>query len=74
MESHIYFVTHGGFDTHSNQGGRHANLLGRLADDVRADVEFGLDFRRVYAAVIREWLGADPARVVGAGYEPLGII
>ena len=140
MESHIYFVTHGGFDTHSNQGGLHANLLGQLADavaafsqdleamgraeqvliltfsefgrriaengsrgtdhgaaapmflignkikggiegapplladDVRADVEFGLDFRRVYAAVIREWLGADPTPVVGAGYEPLGIV
>jgi len=45
-----------------------------LADDPTADVPFAIDFRRVYASVIREWLGADPVPVVGEGFAPLGIL
>ena len=33
---HIYFVTLGGFDTHSNQLGRHASLLGELGNGLAA--------------------------------------
>jgi uncharacterized protein (DUF1501 family) len=32
------------------------------------------DFRRVYATLIEEWLGADAARVLGQPFEALGII
>ncbi|MGA0845657.1 MAG: DUF1501 domain-containing protein [Luteolibacter sp.] len=32
----IYYVSHGGFDTHSGQAGRHAELLTQLDDALRA--------------------------------------
>jgi uncharacterized protein (DUF1501 family) len=31
------------------------------------------DFRRVYAAVLEQWLGVDSKAVVGAGFQPLDI-
>jgi uncharacterized protein (DUF1501 family) len=31
------------------------------------------DFRRVYAAVLNDWLGVDPVPVVGNGFDPLGV-
>lgn len=36
METRVYFVKHGGFDTHSNQLGNHANLLGQLSRALNA--------------------------------------
>ena len=39
LETRVYYVTLGGFDTHAGQGGaqgQHANLLRQLADAVRA--------------------------------------
>ena len=36
LGSHIYFVSHGGFDTHSGQSGQHENLLLQLADAIAA--------------------------------------
>jgi uncharacterized protein (DUF1501 family) len=42
MKTRVYFVTHGGFDTHAGQGGangRHANLLRQFATAVRAFYE-----------------------------------
>ncbi len=39
MKTRVYYVTHGGFDTHSGQGGangRHAQLLGQFAQATRA--------------------------------------
>lgn len=36
MEIRIYFATLGGFDTHSNQAGNHANLLRTLSDGLLA--------------------------------------
>ena len=32
-----------------------------------------IDFRRVYAAVLENWLGIEAKPVVGAGFEPLGV-
>jgi len=37
------------------------------------NLESTTDFRRVYATLIAEWLGADAARVLGAPYETLGM-
>ncbi|WP_165251755.1 DUF1501 domain-containing protein [Paludisphaera soli] len=37
--------------------------LGRL--DEAGDPLFGVDFRDVYAAVLRDWLGVDPAPILG---------
>jgi uncharacterized protein (DUF1501 family) len=35
------------------------------------DLKFHTDFRRVYAAVLGDWLGCKPEPVVGAGFERL---
>ncbi len=32
-----------------------------------------IDFRTVYAAVLNEWLGVDPAPVLGKGFAPAGV-
>jgi uncharacterized protein (DUF1501 family) len=42
--------------------------LGHLQD---GDVPMAIDFRSVYAAVLREWLGIDPVRVLGAPFAGL---
>ncbi|MBV9848227.1 MAG: DUF1501 domain-containing protein [Armatimonadetes bacterium] len=34
--SRVYYLSMGGFDTHANQVGQHANLMGQLADAVTA--------------------------------------
>jgi uncharacterized protein (DUF1501 family) len=37
------------------------------------NLKHAIDFRRVYAAVLRDWLGVDPVAVLGAGHEPLQV-
>jgi hypothetical protein len=32
-----------------------------------------MDFRRVYATLIEEWLGADAGKVLGEPFETLGL-
>lgn len=44
----------------------------RRLDD-RGDLRFGLDFRRVYATLIDDWLGGSSASVLGANYQSLGL-
>lgn len=36
LDTRVYFATLGGFDTHSNQAGQHARLLGTLAEALAA--------------------------------------
>jgi uncharacterized protein (DUF1501 family) len=36
LPARVYYVSHGGFDTHTNQGPTHARLLGEFGDGVRA--------------------------------------
>jgi uncharacterized protein (DUF1501 family) len=38
------------------------------------NLESTMDFRRVYATLIAEWLGADAAKVLGQRFETLGLI
>jgi uncharacterized protein (DUF1501 family) len=46
-----------------------------LADLVLGDnLETTTDFRRVYASLIDDWLGADAASVLGQRFETLGLI
>ena len=33
-----------------------------------------VDFRRVYASVLRDWLRVDPTAILGAGFEPLPLL
>ncbi len=37
------------------------------------NLRHSLDFRRVYAGVLRDWLGVDPVRVLGNGFDPLPV-
>jgi uncharacterized protein (DUF1501 family) len=137
----VYYVTHGGFDTHAGQSQRHAYLLQefgqavalfhadlktqglldrvlgltfsefgrRVAENQNAGTDHGAasvmfafggkvkagvhgtppdlanldplgdlvhrtDFRQVYAGVLRDWLGADPERVLLGRFEPLSLV
>ncbi len=36
LQTRLYYVRQGGFDTHSNQRGRHDNLMNQLASNVKA--------------------------------------
>jgi len=45
--------------------------LAHLVDD---DPVFAIDFRRVYAAVLDQWLGVPSERVLNQRFEPLGIL
>lgn len=35
------------------------------------DLKMAIDFRRLYAGVLRDWLSIDPGAVLGASFEPL---
>jgi uncharacterized protein (DUF1501 family) len=141
VPTRVYYVTHGGFDTHSAQNNRHPALLqelsqalglfyrdlreqgqldrvltmtfsefGRRIDenqqqgtdhgtanvmfvmggqvrggligdppnltnrDEQGDLIFRTDFRAVYAGVLRDWLGADPQRILQERFEPVQVI
>jgi uncharacterized protein (DUF1501 family) len=45
-----------------------------LANLHRGDLAFGCDFRRVYATVLRQWLGMAPEKVLGGGFELLRLV
>lgn len=52
------------------QGG----VLGELPDlnDLEdGDLKHQIDFRQVYAGVLRDWLQVDERKVLGNSYEPL---
>jgi uncharacterized protein (DUF1501 family) len=55
-------------------GGVQAGLIGAtpsLTDLEQGDLKMAIDFRRVYASVLRDWLAIDPDEVLGASFEPL---
>jgi uncharacterized protein (DUF1501 family) len=143
LDTRVYYVVHGGFDTHAGQGGangQHAQLLDQFAQAVRAfysdlneqgnaqrvltmsfsefgrrvgqnasggtdhgtaapmflfgpmvnagvigdhpsltdldsgDLKYMIDFRRVYADILRDWMGADPRVVLDGSYRTLGVL
>jgi uncharacterized protein (DUF1501 family) len=140
MPTRIYYVSMGGFDTHSGQTPRHRQLMTQLAGSLRAfisdladqgnldrvvvmtfsefgrrvtenasggtdhgeaapmfligtkvaagvhgthpdlenlhrgDLAFNLDFRRVYASVLGDWLEADAGKLLGRKFDPLKLI
>jgi uncharacterized protein (DUF1501 family) len=54
----------------------HPGLVGphpSLEDLDNGDLKFHTDFRRVYAAILEQWLGCPAAPVLGASFEPLGL-
>jgi len=42
-----------------------------LDDLDRGDLKYSLDFRRVYASVLSQWLGADAGSLLGKDYAPI---
>jgi len=42
--------------------------------DGNGDLKFSTDFRNVYAAILRDHLGVDPAPVLAGTYEPVSVI
>jgi uncharacterized protein (DUF1501 family) len=57
------------------KGGRMYGEPPSLSELVLGDnLESTTDFRRVYATLIEEWLGADAASVLGQRFETLGLI
>lgn len=55
-------------------GGIRAGLNGvtpSLTDLQQGDLKHHIDFRQVYASVLKDWLGTDPDSVLGKRYEPL---
>jgi uncharacterized protein (DUF1501 family) len=51
-----------------------AGLIGRtpsLTDLADGDLQMGLDFRRVYATVLEDWLGLSARQALGAAFERL---
>ncbi|MCZ2343936.1 MAG: DUF1501 domain-containing protein, partial [Bacteroidales bacterium] len=49
--------------------GEHPSLTQLDAGNLR----FAVDFRRVYAAVLQNWLGVEAGPILGAGFEPLEV-
>jgi uncharacterized protein (DUF1501 family) len=45
-----------------------------LADLDDGDLKFTVDFRTVYAGVLKDWLRADPATILGRGFTPAPIL
>ena len=141
VPTRVFYVTHGGFDTHANQSLRHSYLLqelsqavGLFCQDLRAqrqidrvlgvtfsefgrridenrnagtdhgtannmfvfggrvrsgihgrnpdlgrrdeqgDLVFQTDFRSVYAGILRDWLNADPARIMEGDFPPIAMV
>ncbi len=45
-----------------------------LTDLTDGDLRHGIDFRSVYATVLDKWLGADPAKILGAPFDRVAFI
>lgn len=45
-----------------------------LTDLTDGDLRHGIDFRSVYATVLDKWLGADPAKILGAPFDRVPFI
>ncbi|MBX7259824.1 MAG: DUF1501 domain-containing protein [Candidatus Hydrogenedentes bacterium] len=140
LQTRIYYVAAGGFDTHANQLGTHDNLLKRVGDGLRSfqqqleedgtadrvltmvfsefgrrveqnasggtdhgtaapmflvgnavkagvhgatpsladlddgDLKHTVDFRNVYAGVLKHWLGVDPQPVLGQPFDAMQVV
>jgi uncharacterized protein (DUF1501 family) len=142
LPTRIFYVSQGGYDTHTNQTGAHERLLKELGDSVKAfvedmkaqgnmsrvlvmtfsefgrrvaenassgtdhgaaapmfiagsnvkaglhgkypslapenlfqgDLKFTVDFRRVYAAVLENWLKTNSSAILGRRFEPIELL
>ncbi|MFQ5503681.1 MAG: DUF1501 domain-containing protein [Planctomycetota bacterium] len=57
----------------SVRGGFHGKAPS-LSDLDRGDLKFTTDFRRIYAALLRDWLRVSPGQVLGGDFAPLDLL
>lgn len=50
------------------------NELPNLADLDEGDLKYNVDFKTVYATILKKWLGADDAAILGKKYQHLDFI
>ena len=50
------------------------NTLPDLNDLDEGDLKYKIDFKNVYATVLKNWLGADAEKILGAKYNSLQFI
>lgn len=50
------------------------NELPNLTDLQDGDLKYKVDFKNVYATVLKKWLGADEEKILGAGYRSMNFI
>lgn len=50
------------------------NALPDLNDLDEGDLKYKIDFKNVYATVLKNWLGADAEKILGDKFNPLGFI
>jgi uncharacterized protein (DUF1501 family) len=50
------------------------NALPDLNDLDEGDLKFKIDFKNVYATVLKNWLGADAEKILGSKYTPLKFV
>jgi uncharacterized protein (DUF1501 family) len=55
-------------------GGLYGAQPSLLDLDPNGDIKYKVDFRSVYAGLVRDQLGADPTSIVGAGFQPLATV
>ncbi|MCS6884190.1 MAG: DUF1501 domain-containing protein [Acidobacteriota bacterium] len=58
----------------SVKGGLYGKLPNLAQLDRVGNLQYSIDFRAVYATVLRDWLQVDPTAVLGAQFENLGFI
>ena len=45
-----------------------------LTDLDRGDLKYNLDFRQIYATLLKGWLGADATKVLGGPFPTLDVL
>lgn len=50
------------------------NELPNLTDLDQGDLKFQIDFRRVYATLLEQWLGAKSSPLLGGEFQPMGFV
>jgi uncharacterized protein (DUF1501 family) len=58
----------------SVQGGMYGTYPSLSDLDNNGDLKFNADFRSVYAGILRDVVGADPAPILAGSYDPLAVI
>jgi uncharacterized protein (DUF1501 family) len=56
------------------QGGLYGSYPSLSDLDNNGDLEFNADFRSVYAGVLKDVVGAEPAPILGGSFEPIAVV